>query len=273
MAISLGKIVFILRFMIFAILIVTSLIAFAVSAHFLNLTRTNYGGYFYFSPLAIAVGAFSFVSLIVCFLLDLVTRSKIFTSKIAFEIGFLGFLFCAWMGTAGYSAWTNEQAFGSSNECNFRDDTLRAMCFELPVVVAFSFVSSFVCLFYCGLLVFFTVIRRQHKVLGMSVREASLIDTTPASAAYTAKQEFYNGVAVQQPMTYGPQSPVKQGFHTHAIPPMQYPGGVQGAPSPYQTSTPSSGMMSMYPQPQGPQQPYPAAGYPAQAPQPYYPSQ
>ncbi|KAJ8697768.1 hypothetical protein PTI98_004540 [Pleurotus ostreatus] len=270
MAFSLGKIVFILRYMIFAILIVTSLIAFAVSAHFLNLTRTNFGGYFYFSPLVIAVGAFSFVSLIACFLLDLITRSKIFTSKIAFEVGFLGFLFCAWMGAAGYSAWTNEQAFGSSNECNFRDDVLRSMCFELPVVVAFSFVSAFVCLFYCGLLVLFGVLRRQHNIFGKSVREASLIDTTPASATYTAKQDHYNGA---QPVAYGQQSPVMQGYYTHAIPPMQYPGGIQAAPSPYQTSTPSSGPMSMYPQPQGPQQPSPAVGYPAQAQQPYYPSQ
>ncbi|KAF9500197.1 hypothetical protein BDN71DRAFT_1440778 [Pleurotus eryngii] len=270
MAISLGRIVFILRYMIFAILIVTSLIAFAVSAHFLNLTRSNFGGLLYFSPLVIAVGAFSFVSLIACFLLDLITRSKIFTSKIAFEIGFMGFLFCAWMGAAGYSAWSNEQTFGKIDGCNFRRDVLRSMCSELPVVVAFSFISAFVCLFYCALLILFGVIRRQHNIFGKSVREASLIDTTPASVAYAAKQDYYNGA---QPVAYGQQSPVMQGYYTHAIPPMQYPGGIQAASGPYQTSTPSSGPMSMYPQPQGPQQPPPAVAYPAQAQQPYYPSQ
>lgn len=169
-------------------------------------------------------------------------------------------------------------------------DVLRSMCFELPVVVAFSFVSAFVCmslsssylmaradlcstatgLFYCGLLILFGVIRRQHNIFGKSVREASLIDTTPASAAYTAKQDHYNGA---QQVAYGQQPPAMQGYYTQAIPPMQYPGGIQAAPSPYQTSTLSSGPMSMYPQPQGPQQPSPAVGYPAQAQQPYYPTQ
>ncbi|KAJ8515079.1 hypothetical protein ONZ45_g7456 [Pleurotus djamor] len=265
MALSLGRVVFISRYVAFVTIILSSLIAAAISAHFLALTKEYFGGYLYFSPLVLAVGGLSFLSLLICFVLDITTRSKVFSSKIAFEIGWLSFLFVAWMGAAGYSEYSNEQAFGDDRECNFRSRTLRDMCYELPVIVAFSFLAGFVIFAYVMLLIAYSFIWRNHNVMGMSVREASLLHVE-AAASHGIKTDYHTH---PQPGGYPAGTSPATGYYTQGVPPMQYPGGIV-PPSPYSQNSslsyqtapfqpPNTQFVpaSMYPQPQGPEPAYP----------------
>ncbi|KAL0961244.1 hypothetical protein HGRIS_006207 [Hohenbuehelia grisea] len=143
---GLANVASIVRHVVLALVIIFSLACLGISAHFLYLTEFYFGGLFYFSPLAIAVSAVSFMSLLFMFVMDLATRGRFFSSRVIFEWIWLGFLCCAWMGTAGYSAWTNQQAFDGS--CDVRSRTIRTLCNELPGVIATAFLCAFFLLFY-----------------------------------------------------------------------------------------------------------------------------
>jgi hypothetical protein len=138
--------------------IVFSIITMALAAHLTNFTNSLIGGYYTFAALAIATAVLSIITIPVMIVVDNM-RKGAFTSMIAFEIGWLSFLWILWLSSGATAAQANTVTF---NGCHFFDckpiglfskwhltQTLPAAvstaCHEFSAIEAFSFLNWIIC--------------------------------------------------------------------------------------------------------------------------------
>jgi len=161
----------VLRVCVFAIVAVCGITVIGVSANFLFLTKQYLGGFFFFTPLALAVASLTVFSVGMLYLLGF-TQKTLFVSTTWFESGWIAFLSMAWFATGGYALWS-DRAFDS--DCDYdRFAALEDMCHELPAISSVSLLTAVILFGYFVFLLVFGMIASSYgyNIWPMSLQDA-----------------------------------------------------------------------------------------------------
>jgi len=151
---ALGGVILIFRAFLFIGLCLSSVIIIAVSAHLINFTESFFGNIYYnFSALSLATGLLTLLSLPAITVIDR-TRKGAYTSMIAVEIGWLGFLWVMWLASAA----TTANATGGTLDCSLVVSRFSTACHEIQVTEAFDFINFIFLTGYVGLLLIAAII-------------------------------------------------------------------------------------------------------------------
>ncbi|KAG5645770.1 hypothetical protein DXG03_005307 [Asterophora parasitica] len=225
-----------LRLVSFGVVSLFSLVVLGLSAHLINLTTTYYGVYFTFAALGTATSLLSLLSLPAVIYIDNI-RKGAFTSKIATELGLVGFLWILWLATAATATDTVGINLGSNCGRYKPGSRIRTACSETSAVQAFGYLSWLILLAYFSALLFFTAAAavRGHKDIWFhSVKEAdfnfaSAPPTAAAAPAVEKPQPQYdptiaqNTGASQQQHSQGSPAPGWAGQPAQPPPAASYP--------------------------------------------------
>ncbi|TFK43037.1 hypothetical protein BDQ12DRAFT_162569 [Crucibulum laeve] len=216
-----------IRLAVLSAVTILSLIVLALCAHLLSFTNKFLGAgtYFTFSALGLATALLSLLTLPVMIFIDF-KRNGAFTSLIAVELGWLGFLWVMWLATAGTTASSNAPGTSCSN---FIISEVKTACSELQAVEAFAFLSWIALFFYfISLLVFSAVasskgngrvwfgtvketdfnadsVHNHGEKAGVSVNQVPMT-VTPA-AQYTGQPQYPPQQGLGQPAQVHPSYP------------------------------------------------------------------
>ncbi|KAG5649334.1 hypothetical protein H0H81_004560 [Sphagnurus paluster] len=206
-----------LRLVVLGTVLVFSLVVLGLCAYITS-GSTEDGFYFTFAALGIATSVLSLVSLPVMIVVDNM-RKGAFTSLIAVELGWLGFLWIMWLATAGSTS-----DLANAVRCSASIRRNLTGCQIISAIQAFSHLSWLILIAYFIALLSFSIMaaNRGNPVWLQSVKDANF-DAPAAPAAAPAPEQ------TQQQYAAAPVS------HTPA-PAGAYPP--QGSPAPVQQQAP-----------------------------------
>jgi hypothetical protein len=187
-------------------IVVFSIVTLGLAAHLTDYTNKLIGGYYTFAALAMASAMLSIVSIPVMLLVDTMKRSA-FTSMIAFELIWLGFLWVLWLASAGSAAQANLTTFKG---CHFFDSSVNTACHEFGAIEAFSFLNWLILFGYTITLGIFSVrqARLGTSIWSLSLREANSPSSRRSGYGFEKPQRM--GVRGGYPPTLSQPNPTYQ---------------------------------------------------------------
>jgi len=202
------------RLVTFSTTLLFSVIVMCLSADLISLTEPNPAK---FAALALSTSLFSLVTVGPMLFIDFY-RSGSFFSFIIVEVSWLSVLWVLWLSSGSYAAWTDQQIISlipEESSCNFGVDfglfssavtTGTQACHEIKAVMAFSFLTWILLMFYTIILLVLAL-RAQNQ--GHNVWQAAIRDGT----LFYPSEKVVGGsppMAAPQPTVYQSYPPPAQ---------------------------------------------------------------
>jgi hypothetical protein len=221
--VELNNTLHLVRMGVFATTSLFALIVIILGALVTNFSDKFLDGFFNYAALGIAAGLLTLFSLPVMLALSIV-RKGAFTSMVAFEIGWIWFLWILWVSVGGNSASSLAFVGGCSIYSPFGTGVVAA-CNESTAITAFGFLNWVMLLFYNSFLA--TLTFRQHLRGNTGIWTKDVTDTDFMAVGPNNPQiVFDNKVSPMYATQYPPAG---------TIVPQQTSGSFTPAGSPYQS--------------------------------------
>ncbi|KAJ7493104.1 hypothetical protein B0H11DRAFT_2007240, partial [Mycena galericulata] len=171
-----------IRIIALSVVLGFSVIVLGVGAAAISSSVQYFSAYSTSAGLAIAVAVITLVTLPVMIFLEYTRPGAMFTSMIAFELGWLSFLWILWLASAGESVTAAQEVFVPG--CGYADSVIDGNCREIAAIEALSFLNWIVLMAYTTLILILTLIAATRKHSGVwksSVADAPFF--TPGAAS------------------------------------------------------------------------------------------
>ncbi|OBZ78967.1 hypothetical protein A0H81_00689 [Grifola frondosa] len=185
-----------------------AVIILGLSADVTSVGNNNFSGYFTYGALGIATALLALLTVPPMLVIDLL-RTGAFTSMIAVELSWLGFLWIMFLATGGSAADSAANFWGS---CSFWStiglSASANACRETSGIAAFGFLAWIVLLGYFVALLTMSIIHatRGHHVWTVSLKQANFdaFPDPPTTAPNMEDKAPENVVLQPQPSAYPP---------------------------------------------------------------------
>ncbi|KAF9004794.1 hypothetical protein BDQ17DRAFT_1171965, partial [Cyathus striatus] len=188
---------------------VFSLIVMAMCAHLISFTISLDNIYFNFSALGLATALLTMLTVPAMIIVDM-SRKGAFTSMIAVELGWIGFLWVMWLATAALTA-DNNITGGSCGRQLF--SAFVTACGEINAIEAFAFLNWLALVGYFALLLAYSIVANNNGNEGVWMSSVKYTDfgaaaTNQPTGEKIAQANYQSPNTTGTPVpTYPPQQP------------------------------------------------------------------